>query len=93
MIQSPLTSKPSALHLPESACTAEESHDSNDAGNRQGLEQVPRAIVEEEDAFHGHNGSEEDAMGQRCSGKGLLKMRNVGSEKNPLDEVSVKFLV
>lgn len=74
---SPLSGESATLHLAQGASTAEESHNGDDAGDRQGLEQVPGAVVEEEDTLHGDNGTKEDAMRNRSSRKRFRQMGDV----------------
>jgi hypothetical protein len=50
------------LNLAESLGAAKKRNDSNNAHDRERLEQVPSAIVKEKHALHGNNGSEKQGM-------------------------------
>lgn len=80
----PLASKATALDLAEGLGAAEEDGDADDADDGQGLEQVPGAVVEEEDALHGDDGAEEGGVGDGGRAEGLGEVVEVGAEREPL---------
>lgn len=80
----PLTSQSSALNLPKSLGAAEKRNCRNNTHQRQRLEQVPSAIVQEEHALHGHNRSKEEGVRKGRIANGLGGVAKVAAKCNPL---------
>lgn len=58
-------SQAAALHLTQCATTAQECDHASHSRGRQELEQVPRSVVEEEEALKCDQRSNEDGVGKR----------------------------
>lgn len=87
----PLTGETAALHLAQRLGSAQEGDQADGANRGQGLEQVPAAVVEEEDALHGNDGTEKGDVRDGGASEGLLDVRHVGAEREPLkDTVSMR---
>lgn len=81
---STLSSKASALDLPESLGPAENRNGAYETDNRQDLEQIPGSVVEEEDKLHGHNGAKEQSVRNGGSTKSLGEVVRIGAKNEPL---------
>ena len=81
---SSLASLAAALHLAEGLGAAKEGRGANNANRRQDLEEVPAAIVEEEDALHGHDRAEEDGVGDGRAAESLGDVADIGTKDKPL---------
>lgn len=73
-----------ALHLAQRLGAAKKGNSRNHSHYGQGLEQVPRAIVQQEDALHGHDGPEKQRVRDGRVAHGLLRVGQVASEQSPL---------
>lgn len=81
---SSLSSQPPSLHLSQSLGPTKNRDGSDDDHDRQNLEQVPSAVVQEEDELHGHNRTQEGGVGQRSLAEGCGEVVEVGAEGEPL---------
>lgn len=80
----PLSSETSTLDLAQSLGSTQKRHYAKDNGNRQGLEEVPLGVVEEQRALNADNGAKEDGVRYGCSFEGLGQMVHVGTKEEPL---------
>ncbi len=80
----PLPGKAPALYLAQSLRAAQDGNGAHDARDGQHLEQVPAAVVQEEDALHGEDRPEEGSVRQRGGADGLLQVAEVRAENEPL---------
>lgn len=80
----PLACQPPTLHLAKRTGAAEERNDAHDTRNRERLEEVPGAVVHEENTLHGDDGSEEDTVGDGSARQCLLEVVGVCAEGEPL---------
>jgi hypothetical protein len=85
----PLSSQTSALDLAQGLGTTEEGNNADNAGSRQGSEQVPAAVVQEEDTLHRNDGTKKGEVGNGSAAQSLSDVRHIGAEQKPL----VKWLV
>ena len=81
---SSLSGQPSFLHLGERPATAQEYQGANAQRHRQYLEQVPRSVIEEEQALHGDNRAVEQHVCDRCLTEGSGEVVGVCTNKEPL---------
>jgi len=82
--RSSLPRKPSTLHLTQRLRAAQNGDDGDHANGRQHLEQVPAAVVKEEDALHRNDRAEKDGMGDRRGTERLGEVIEVRAEEEPL---------
>lgn len=80
----PLSSETSALDLAQGLGSTQKRHYTKDNSDRQGLEEVPLGVVEEQRALDADNGAKEDGVRDRCSFEGLGQMVDVGTKEEPL---------
>ena len=84
-----LASEASALNLTQCAATAHECDRTSHTYSGEDLEQVPGCVVEEENALEGDKRSKEDGVGERCRLEGGGKMVDIGTEEEPLKDISI----
>jgi len=83
-IASSLASKTSALDLAQSLGAAEHGDGTDDKDDRDRLEQVPAAVVHQEDEFHSEDGAEERSVRQRGGADSLAQVVRIRAKHDPL---------
>lgn len=71
------------MHLSQSPAAANVCDNANNARDRQGLEQSPAVVVQEEYTLHRDNAAKEKAMRDRLSAKCLANVIKVSTKSDP----------
>lgn len=72
-----------SLNLTQRSAAAKEQNSTDNGSGGKRLEEGPARVVEEEDALHGDNATEEETVGHGAGAHGLGGMVNVGTQHEP----------